>query len=327
MSFTIQKILPYCNTALSQTDIALGEKIHEGKVRDTYIIKGKRVLVTTDRQSAFDLILASVPFKGQVLNRIAKFWFDKTQHIIKNHCIAMPDVNCLVAETLEIFPVEFIVRAYMTGTTDTSIWVNYQNGVRNFCGNTLPENLKKSEKLPQIIVTPTTKPEHIGSHDESISREKIIEKGLMTAEDFDFVAQKSLELFIFGQKHCEKNGLILVDTKYEFGKNSEGKIILADEIHTPDSSRFWEMEGYEESFKKGTDPKSFDKDILRRWYSKRCDPYADKKLPEAPQELISEMSYVYQTAYEKITDEEFIPETSTPVNERMNRNLSEYFDV
>lgn len=325
MSFTQEEILPYCSSALSKTNISIGEKIHEGKVRDTYIIDEKRVLVTTDRQSAFDIILASVPFKGQVLNRIAKFWFDKTKHIVKNHCIALPDENCLVAETLEIFPVEFVVRAYMTGTTDTSIWVNYQNGVRNFCGNELPDNLKKSEKLPQIIVTPTTKPTEEGSHDESISRKEIISRGLMTAEDFDIVAKKSLELFIFGQGHCSKNGLILVDTKYEFGKNSNGEIVLADEIHTPDSSRFWITEKYKDSFEKGDDPQSFDKDVLRRWYSERCDPYSDEILPTAPQKLIAEMSFVYQKAYEMITGEEFIPETSADVNKRMTENLKEYF--
>lgn len=325
MSFSIEQIIPYCASAISQTDIPFGKKIHEGKVRDTYIIENTRVLVTTDRQSAFDIILASVPFKGQVLNKIAKFWFDKTQHIIQNHCIALPDENCLVAKNLEIFPVEFVVRAYMTGTTDTSILVNYENGVRNFCGNQLPDGLKKSEKLPEIIVTPTTKPAEAGSHDESISREEIIKRGLMSAEDFDFVAKKAKELFIFGQQHCEKNGLILVDTKYEFGKNNEGEIVLADEIHTPDSSRFWKIEGYQESFDKGTDPKSFDKDVLRRWYSERCDPYNDKVLPEAPQSLIAEMSHVYQTAYETITGEEFIPETSTDVNKRMEQNLREFF--
>jgi phosphoribosylaminoimidazole-succinocarboxamide synthase len=320
---TPNEILPYINVALSKTNISLGKKVHEGKVRDTYIIEGKRVLVTTDRQSAFDLNLASVPFKGQVLNRAAEFWFKKTEKIIPNHVIAVPDANCLIAEELEIFPVEFVVRAYMTGSTETSIWVNYQNGVRNFCGHDLPEGIEKNHPLPQVIVTPTTKPET--GHDESISREEIISRGLMTAEDFDFVAEKALEIFKLGKEHCAKNELILVDTKYEFGKNKKGEIILADEVHTPDSSRFWDAKSYEERTSKGEEPKSFDKDVLRRWFSDRCDPYNDKVLPEAPKELIAKLSSTYMEAYEKITGEKFLPEISEDANVRMEENLRKYF--
>ena len=323
MSYSTEKMMEYTNHVLGETELKIAKRLHRGKVRDTYIVDEKRVLVATDRQSAFDRMLAEIPFKGQVLNRCAAFWFEKTAHIIPNHVIAVPDANVLVAHSAKVFPIEFVVRAYLAGTTETSILVNYKNGVRDFCGHILPEGLKENEKLPQPIVTPTTKPE-VG-HDESISRKEIIEQKLMTAEEFDYIEKKALEVFAFAQEHCAKTGLILADTKYEFGKLPDGTIILLDEINTPDSSRFWEAETYEECIKNNKAPKSFDKDVLRRWYSDRCDPYADEKLPEAPKELIAKMSHAYQTAYEMITGEEFIPETSPNINERIDKNLNKYF--
>ena len=324
--YPVEKIIENIPYALSETNIDLGEKstkLHRGKVRDTYIINDTRVLVTSDRQSAFDRNISSIPFKGQVLNRVAKFWFDKTSDIIRNHVIALPDSNALVVETAKVFPIEFVVRAYITGSTSTSSWVNYEKGVREFCGHTLPEGLKKNQKLAGVIVTPSTKPE-VG-HDENISREEIISRGIMTAEDFDFVADKALKIFQRGQEHCAKNGLILVDTKYEFGKTQDGEIIVVDEIHTPDSSRFWDAASYDESFDKGEDPKSFDKDVLRRWYSDQCDPYAEGDLPAAPNELIGKLSSAYMEAYEKITGEEFLPEVSNDPNARIQKNLEGYF--
>ncbi len=324
--YPVEKIIENIPFALSETDINLGEnstKLHRGKVRDTYIINDTRVLITSDRQSAFDRDIASVPFKGQVLNRVAKFWFDKTSDIVRNHTIAVPDANVLLAKTAEVFPIEFVVRSYITGSTSTSAWVNYKNGVRDFCGHTLPEGLQKNQKLEKVIVTPTTKPET--GHDENISREEIIKQGYMTEEDFDYVADKALKIFKRGQEHCAKNGLILVDTKYEFGKTKDGEIIIIDEIHTPDSSRFWDAATYEESFAKGESPKSFDKDVLRRWYSDQCDPYAEKDLPKAPDALIGKLSATYMEAYEKITGEEFIPEVSETPNSRIQKNLVKFF--
>lgn len=326
MAYPVEKIIENIPYALTETDIFFGEngkKLHRGKVRDTYSIHNIRVLVTTDRQSAFDRNIASIPFKGQVLNRIAKFWFEKTADIIRNHTIVVPDANVLLAETATVFPIEFVVRDYITGSTSTSSWVNYKNGVREFCGHTLPDGLIKNQKLEKTIVTPSTKPEM--GHDENISREEILKRGLMTEEDFDFVADKALKIFARGKEHCAKNGLILVDTKYEFGKTIDGEIILIDEVHTPDSSRFWDAESYAETFAKGEEPKSFDKDVLRRWYSEKCDPYAEGELPVAPVELIGELSATYMEAYEKITGEEFIPEVSKDSNARIQRNLQEYF--
>jgi len=324
--YSVDKIIENLPFALTETDISVGEnsiKLHRGKVRDTYIIDETRVLITSDRQSAFDRDIASVPFKGQVLNRIAKFWFDKTSDIVANHVINLPDSNALVVKTAKVFPIEFVVRAYITGSTSTSSWVNYEKGVRNFCGHILPEGLRKNQKLEKIIVTPTTKPE-VG-HDENISREEIIKRGLMTEQEYDFVADKALQIFKRGQEHCVKNGLILVDTKYEFGKLKNGEIIIVDEVHTPDSSRFWDAETYSESFAKGEDPKSFDKDVLRRWYSNQCDPYAEGDLPKAPKSLIGKLSSTYMEAYEKITGEEFIPEVSEHPNTRIQKNLEAYF--
>lgn len=309
--------------AISEITLPLGEKIHSGKVRDTFRINGKRVIVTTDRQSAFDRILANIPYKGQVLNQTAAFWFDFTKDIVPNHMVSMPDPNCIITKDASVFPVEFVIRAYMTGTTDTSIWVNYQKGIRNFCGNPLPEGLQKNHKLPEIIITPTTKPET--GHDENISREEIIQRGYMTAEDFDTTASYAKALFARGQEHCAKNGLILVDTKYEFGKDENGNIILVDEIHTPDSSRFWDMTSYDEAIAKGEDPKSFDKDVLRRWYAKNSNPYEDEILPEAPAELVEKMTETYIEAYEKITGKRFEQGETDNINERIAKNLQNFF--
>lgn len=293
---------------INETNIQNLEKIHTGKVRDTYKKGAKRIIITTDRQSAFDKMVGLIPFKGEVLNKLALFWFEKTKHIIKNHIISSPNANTIVTENVKIFPVEFVVRAYITGTTNTSIWVNYKNGIRNFCGNKLPDNLKKNDKLPEIIFTPSTKIDK--GHDESISKKEIIDKGLMTEEDINFVEKKAFELFKFGSDHCEKNNCILVDTKYEFGKNEKGEIVLADEIHTPDSSRFWEKSSYEENIKNNLEPKGFDKETIRKWLASKCDPYKTDPLPEVPEKIIIELSMLYQEIYEIITNEKFIPENS-----------------
>ncbi|MEI7511026.1 MAG: phosphoribosylaminoimidazolesuccinocarboxamide synthase [Candidatus Peregrinibacteria bacterium] len=308
MSISRDLIAEYISHTLTETNLPIGQKLHTGKVRDTYEINGERVIITTDRQSAFDRVLAAIPFKGQVLNRLAAFWFQNTKDIVKNHLQAIPHPNVLVAQKATVFPVEMVIRGYITGSTNTSAWVNYEKGVRNFCGNTLPEGLQKNEKFPEPIITPTTKPET--GHDENIEPEEIIARGYMTREEWEFVSQKTRAIFERGQEICAKNGLILVDTKYEFGKTEDGKIILIDEVHTPDSSRFWDMESYAERFEKGEEPKSFDKDVLRRWYAKNCDPYATGDLPTAPEELIVDVAEAYMEAYEKITGTEFVPHLS-----------------
>ena len=312
-----QQIKEQISHTLGQTDFPkLGRK-YTGKVRDVYIADDKIFLIATDRQSAFDRILARIPFKGQVLTQTSAFWFEKTKDIIPNHVIGVPDPNVVVCKKLKVFPVEVVVRGYITGVTSTSAWVAYEKGERNFCGNILPEGLKKNQKFKKPIITPTTKSDE---HDEKISGEEIIKRKLMAKKQWDFVADKALKLFERGAEIAAKNGLILVDTKYEFGYDEKGNIFLIDEIHTPDSSRFWIKESYEERFKKGDEPENIDKEFLRLWFTKHCDPYKDKTLPEAPEELVIELSRRYIKLYEMVTGKDFNAEPGD-VKERIENNL------
>ena len=314
-----QQIKEQISHTLGQTDFPkLGRK-YTGKVRDVYIADDKIFLIATDRQSAFDRILARIPFKGQVLTQTSAFWFEKTKDIIPNHVIGVPDPNVVVCKKLKVFPVEVVVRGYITGVTSTSAWVAYEKGERNFCGNILPEGLKKNQKFKKPIITPTTKSDE---HDEKISGEEIIKRKLMAKKQWDFVADKALKLFERGTEIAAKNGLILVDTKYEFGYEEKGNIFLIDEIHTPDSSRFWIKESYEERFKKGDEPENIDKEFLRLWFTKHCDPYKDKTLPEAPEELVIELSRRYIKLYEMVTGKDFNAEPGDVVG-RIERNLKE----
>lgn len=296
----------------------LGEK-KKGKVRDVYKGADSLFLISSDRQSAFDRNLANIPFKGQVLTQTSKFWFDNTKDIIQNHVIAVPDPNVVVGKKLSVFPVEMVVRGYITGVTSTSAWTAYSKGEREFCGNTLPEGLKKNQKFDKPIVTPTTKSEE---HDEKISGKEIVERGLMTQEQWDYVSDKALKLFERGTEIAAKNGLILVDTKYEFGYDGEGNIFLIDEIHTPDSSRYWLKDSYEGKIAKGEEPENIDKEFLRLWFKEHCDPYHDETLPEAPEELVVELSKRYIKLYEMITGNEFKAEPGD-VSERIEKNLKE----
>ena len=305
------------NYTLKETNFkALGEK-KKGKVRDVYIAKNKIFLISTDRQSAFDRNLANIPFKGQVLNQTSAFWFEKTKDIIKNQVIDIPDPNVVVCKKLNVFPVEVVVRGYITGVTSTSAWVAYEKGERNFCGNILPEGLRKNQKFRKPILTPTTKSD---LHDEKVSGEEIVKRKLMTKKQWDFVADKAMNLFERGSDIAAKNGLILVDTKYEFGYDEQGNIFLIDEIHTPDSSRFWIKDSYKEMFEKGEEPENIDKEFLRLWFVKHCDPYKDNVLPEAPDELVIELSRRYIKLYEMITGKNFMAKAGD-VSERIEKNL------
>lgn len=296
----------------------LGKK-YRGKVRDVYIAEDKIFLIATDRQSAFDRNLAHIPFKGQVLTQTSAFWFEQTQDIIPNHVIAVPDPNVVVCKKLNVFPVEVVVRGYITGVTSTSAWTAYSKGEREFCGNTLPEGLKKNQKFEKPIITPTTKSEE---HDEKISPQGIVENGLMTQEQWDYVAARALQLFDRGTKIATDHGLILVDTKYEFGYDGDGNIYLIDEIHTPDSSRYWIQETYEERFANDQEPEYIDKEFLRLWFKEHCDPYHDETLPEAPEELIVELSRRYMQLFEMITGQNFQTETGD-ASKRIEKNLKE----
>ena len=291
-----------------------------GKVRDSYTLDDSIVLVTTDRQSAFDRNLASIPFKGAVLNLISAYWFDLTKNIIPNHVVTIPHPNITIAKKVVIFPVEFIVRNYLTGSTSTSAWVNYNNGMRDFCGNILPESLVKNQKFTTPIITPTTKSDQ---HDELISGEQILQQGLMSKHDWDYVSAKALELFNFASKKAFEHNLILVDTKLEFGKLEDGTIVAADEMFTPDSSRYWIADTYKERFENGQEPENIDKEFLRLWFMAHCDPYNDKILPEAPKDLIVELSSRYIQLYEMITNHNFpFPDVTKNIEEDIKNILN-----
>ncbi|GAB2272708.1 Phosphoribosylaminoimidazole-succinocarboxamide synthase (SAICAR synthetase) [Dionaea muscipula] len=292
-----------------------------GKVRDIYESGDEYlVLVTTDRQSAFDRVLASIPFKGQVLNETSLWWFQKTQHIAPNAVVLAPDKNVTISKKCSIFPVEFVVRGYVTGSTDTSLWTVYKKGVRNYCGNALPDGLVKNQKLSANILTPTTK---AADHDVPVTPDEIIECGLMTKGDYDEVSHKALSLFEYGQRVALEHGLILVDSKYEFGKGSDGTILLVDEVHTPDSSRYWIAQSYKENFQNGLEPENVDKEFLRLWFKEYCNPYEDEVLPDAPEELVSELSWRYIFLFETITGCRFsIPSTEVPIHDRISHNVS-----
>lgn len=314
----IQNALPFC---LTETNLPFGKK-YQGKVRDTYDIGDKLILITTDRQSAFDRVLASVPYKGQVLNLASAWWFENTEHIIPNHVIAVPDPNVTIAKKCKVFPIEFVVRGYITGTTSTSLWTQYQKGVRNYCGNIIPEGLVKNQRLEKPMLTPTTKEE---SHDRPISPKEIVDEGWMTAEDWEAASNAAMRLFEFGMKTAAKHGLILVDTKYEMGRDADGNIVLIDEIHTPDSSRYWLANSFEERFAKQLEPENIDKEFLRLWFVDHCDPYKDKVLPQAPEELIVKLSQRYIQLFEMITGKPFhFPDQLMPVKDRIMRNMAGY---
>jgi phosphoribosylaminoimidazole-succinocarboxamide synthase len=299
--------IPNCLTAtdLPLTAKSLTEK-YVGKVRDTYEMNdGRLLLVTTDRQSGFDRLLGAIPFKGQVLNRTSLYWFEQTRDIVGNHAIASPHANALIARKCAVLPIEFVVRGYMTGSTDTSIWTQYQNGARNYCGHALPEGMKKNEQLAKNIVTPTTKET---THDRPITAQEIVAEGWLTAQQWEFTSAKALALFEFGQKVAAERGLILVDTKYEFGVASDGEILLIDEIHTPDSSRYWLADSYTERLAAGQEPNMIDKEFFRLWFRERCDPYKDAVLPTPPVDLIAELAARYIQLFEKITGTAFEPD-------------------
>ena len=295
-----------------------------GKVRDCYDLSGnRRLMVTTDRQSAFDQVLAAVPFKGQVLTSAARFWFEQTKDIVPNHVIEYPDPNVMVVKKLTMLPIEVVVRDYLTGSTSTSIWSMYHVGNRTPYGITLPDGMKKNQKLPQTIVTPTTKGA-MGDHDVPITPAQIVERGLLTQQQMDDVTKAALALFTRGREIAAQHGLILVDTKYEFGYDENGQLTIADEIHTPDSSRYWMADSYESRLAAGQEPDSLDKEFLRLWIASRCDPYK-QEIPDIPDETLVDFSARYIDLFEKISGQNFeVPDTGEPVRDRVRRNIRKY---
>ncbi len=322
MSINVKLIEENVDTVLKGTNLkGLGE-LKVGKVRDVYIQPERLVLVSTDRHSSFDRIIAHIPFKGQVLTQTSAFWFEQTKDIIKNHVIDTPDPNVVVGQKCSVIPVEMVVRGYITGVTGTSLWTAYSKGQRDFESFTLPEGMKKNQKLEKAVITPTSKSDE---HDENLTPKQIVEKGLMSQELWDKVSATALALFARGQDVALKQGLILVDTKYEFGLDSNGELTLIDEIHTPDSSRYWFANSYESRIAEGLEPEYFDKEFLRLWFKDNCDPYKDEKLPEAPKELIVEMSRRYIDIYQRLTGKEFEYNVDKgPIEKRIEENLKKY---
>jgi phosphoribosylaminoimidazole-succinocarboxamide synthase len=307
-------------------DATLPELPHHyrGKVRDNYdLLDGRRIIIATDRLSAFDRVIAAIPLKGQVLTQIARYWFDATRDLCPNHVIDYPDPNVLVCRRLSIMPVEIVLRDYLTGTTATSIWPMYKSGRREIYGIRFPDGLRENEKLAATIITPTTKAFE-GGHDEPLTAAEVVARGLLSGEQWETVSRLALALFARGREIAAHHGLTLVDTKYEFGFDADGRIVLADEIHTPDSSRYWLAQSYHSRFAAGAPPESLDKDFVRRWVTARCDPYRDP-IPPIPREIVAEAAHLYVEVFETVTGRPFdFPDPAIPILDRIRANLARF---
>lgn len=312
---------------LAHVDIPELPNHYRGKVRDNYDLPdGSRIIIASDRLSAFDRALAVIPDKGRVLTQTARYWFDNTRDICPNHVLSYPDPNVVIGKRLSILPVEVVVRGYLAGTTGTSLLTLYKKGERTMYGLSLPDGMRDNQVLPQAVITPTSKA-FDGGHDEPLSERDIIDGGLLTAAQWNTVSDYALALFARGQQLAAQNGLILVDTKYEFGVDEDGTIILADEIHTPDSSRYWMADTYNQRFEAGERPESFDKDFVRSWVAERCDPYKDD-IPEIPGDLVQATAEVYRKAYNRITGQTIEPiSEDVDIHERLRSNLRPYFSL
>ncbi len=311
------------SNALTKTEFNFpGQKsYYKGKVRDVYNINDDYlVMVVSDRLSAFDVVLPKgIPFKGQVLNQIAAKFLDATSDIVPNWKIATPDPNVTVGHFCETFPVEMIVRGYLTGSS----WRLYKNGGREICGVQLPERLKEHQAFPEPLLTPTTKAEQ-GAHDENISREEIIKQGLVSEEDYLELERISLALFKRGSEMAKEMGLILVDTKYEFGKK-DGQIYLIDEIHTPDSSRYFYADGYQERFDKGENQKQLSKEFVREWLMENnFQGRPGDVLPEIPDSFVNQISERYIELYENITGEKFVKSDTSKIEDRIEAAINDF---
>ncbi|MEW6401798.1 MAG: phosphoribosylaminoimidazolesuccinocarboxamide synthase [Chloroflexota bacterium] len=312
------QLIQFLPKALNETTLPLPNKTC-GKVRDWYDLPdGKRLIITTDRLSAFDRILAAVPYKGQVLNQLSAWWFEQTRDIVANHIVSLPDPNAAVVKVAEPFLVEVIVRGYITGVTSTALWYRYSLGERSIYGYQFPEGLQKNAALPEPIITPTTKG-GITGHDERLTCAEVVEKGFLDRQTWDQIQAAALAVFKRGQEVARKAGMILVDTKYEFGRAADGSVVLIDEVHTPDSSRFWKANSYEERFTADEDPENFDKEFVRLAYADKG-YRGDGEIPSMPEELWASASERYITIYELLTGRPF-EAGAYPVEQRLRENL------
>jgi phosphoribosylaminoimidazole-succinocarboxamide synthase len=318
-SLTPEQVEGALERTVDRTDFVNWGAKYEGKVRDNYTVgDGRRIVVATDRISAFDHVLGTIPFKGQVLNRLASFWFERTRAVAPNHMLSVPDPNILECVECTPLKVEMVVRGYLTGTTSTSIWTHYVRGARTFCGHALPDGMRKNQRLARPLLTPATKAPK-GEHDVSGSREELLATGMVTARDFDEAAELAMALFEFGSRECAARGLLLVDTKYEFGRDASGRLLVIDEVHTADSSRFWEASTYDARFAAGEDPEPLDKDFVRRHYV-AAGYTGDGPPPALPRDVRIGAALRYAHAFERITGASFEPNLEEP-KPRMERNL------
>jgi phosphoribosylaminoimidazole-succinocarboxamide synthase len=312
--------------ALTNTDFHFdGQKnVYHGKVRDVYTVKNDLlVMIATDRISAFDVVLPKgIPYKGQMLNQIAAKFLDATADIVPNWKLATPDPMVTVGLRCEGYPVEMIVRGYLCG----SAWRAYKSGVREICGVTIPDGMRENQRFPQPIITPTTKAEY-GLHDEDISREEILKQGLVSADEYAMLEKYTMELFLRGTEIAAKRGLILVDTKYEFGRR-DGKIYLIDEIHTPDSSRYFYADSYQELFEKGEAQKQLSKEFVREWLMENgFQGKEGQKVPEMTEEIVAGISERYIELFENISGESFDRADVSNITSRIEKNVEEYLQT
>jgi len=326
MGWDLELLQAQCAHTLERTDLTaeFGSDARriEAKVRDNYVRQGRRAIVVSDRVSAFDVVLGTIPFKGQVLNQLAAFWFEQTRDVAPNHLLDVPDPCVSIVRECDVLPVEFVMRGYLTGSSPTSIWTAYERGERRYCGHDLAEGMSKHERLATPLLTPTTKAEK-GAHDELTSREELIAGGVISEELYDRAAALCGALFQAGTAFAASRGLILVDTKYEMGIDSDGRLRLIDEVHTPDSSRYWFSQSYEKALSEGVDPQSLDKEYVRRWLISRG--YRGEGLPPSlPDEVRCEAARRYIETFETVTGRAFEPSTEEPVA-RLRKNLAAFF--
>ena len=322
MAIDRKELAALCETTLDQTDFkGLGKKI-PGKVRDSYLDPenrpGKRTIIVSDRVSCFDRVVGTIPLKGQVLNQMAAFWFRQTADLIDHHLIDVPDPNVSIVRECKTLPVEFVMRGYLTGSTSTSIWTAYERGDRVYCGHALPDGLRRHEKLAEPLLTPTTKAD-FGDHDELSSRAALIESGAISEALYDEARAIAHRLFAEGQRFAEKQGLILVDTKYEMGLDDDGKVIVIDEIHTPDSSRYWRLDGYETALSRGESPPAIDKEYVRLWLGEQGYK-GEGTPPDLPIDVRVTAAERYIAAFEQVSGQPFEPNYEPPVP-RIERSL------
>ena len=318
MTFDDAMLTELSESTLEETDFkGLGTR-HVGKVRDSYVNDDRRTIVVSDRVSCFDVVVGTIPLKGQILNQLAAFWFEKTRSAASNHLLEVPDPSVSIVQECELLPVEFVYRGYLTGSTNTSIWSAYERGERHYCGHDLPDGMRRHEQLAQVLLTPTTKAPQ-GEHDQLTSREELIVSGAISEELYDEAARITGTLFRIGQDFARARGLILVDTKYELGLGPDGKIVVIDEIHTPDSSRYWYADRYEQAMSAGSNPPALDKEYVRLWLGEHGYK-GDGPPPALPTHVRCEAARRYIEAFEQVTGQPFEANTEPP-KARIRRNL------